>query len=224
MIAGQRSISVPTASREVNRALGQLGEVVRGMGVPGANGRIVTDHFGVELAPDDFDDASDHGDLRFAPDWRSAELTPLGAAPDESLLLPGWTRPLRALSRLLSGQWSTSDTNKLRRGIRRAQALVPLVPREFKRRHLVSALRTAQDTTPITHAEAALIPVPLAPPDGRLPDVFVWAVIDWHFRTQRPQHLAAALAGKGHRVFYVSNNFVDERAPGFSILPLTDTL
>lgn len=57
----------------------------------------------------------------------------------------------------------------------------------------------------------------LARADDRLEDVFVWSVIDWHFRMQRPQHLAAALAGKGHRVFYISNNFVDSENPGFSV-------
>ena len=53
--------------------------------------------------------------------------------------------------------------------------------------------------------------------DAHLADVFVWSVIDWHFRMQRPQHLAAAMAGKGHRVFYISNNFVDSATPGFAV-------
>lgn len=60
----------------------------------------------------------------------------------------------------------------------------------------------------------------LARADTGLEDVFVWSVIDWHFRMQRPQHLAAALAGRGHRVFYISNNFVDSADPGFSVEPL----
>lgn len=50
-----------------------------------------------------------------------------------------------------------------------------------------------------------------------LEDVFVWSVIDWHFRMQRPQHLAAAMAAKGHRVFYISNNFVDSTTAGFTV-------
>ena len=48
-------------------------------------------------------------------------------------------------------------------------------------------------------------------------DFFVWGVIDWHFRIQRPQHLARELAAAGHRVFYISNNFIDRPEPGFSI-------
>lgn len=57
----------------------------------------------------------------------------------------------------------------------------------------------------------------LAAATAQLEDVFVWSVIDWHFRMQRPQHLAAAMAAKGHRVFYISNNFVDSTTPGFSV-------
>ncbi|WP_197995474.1 glycosyltransferase [Gimesia algae] len=38
-------------------------------------------------------------------------------------------------------------------------------------------------------------------------DVLVFPVIDWHFRFQRPQHIASGLAGKGHRVFYFSTTF-----------------
>ncbi|MFH1299460.1 MAG: hypothetical protein ABIK07_00265, partial [Planctomycetota bacterium] len=38
-------------------------------------------------------------------------------------------------------------------------------------------------------------------------DVLVFPVIDWHFRIQRPQHIAAGLAQNGHRVFYFSPVF-----------------
>lgn len=33
-------------------------------------------------------------------------------------------------------------------------------------------------------------------------DIFIFAIIGWHFRTQRPQHIARELANRGHRVFY----------------------
>jgi len=48
-------------------------------------------------------------------------------------------------------------------------------------------------------------------------DVFVFSVIDWHFRIQRPQQLARGLAKSGRRVFYFSNNFVDASEPGYQI-------
>ena len=52
-------------------------------------------------------------------------------------------------------------------------------------------------------------PIPSAGPGGPRPaDVLVFPVIDWHFRLQRPQHLARQLAGRGHRVFYFSTGFV----------------
>lgn len=35
-------------------------------------------------------------------------------------------------------------------------------------------------------------------------DIFVFPIIDWHFRTQRPQHIALNLAQYGYRIFYFS--------------------
>ena len=49
-------------------------------------------------------------------------------------------------------------------------------------------------------------------------DVLVFPVIDWHFRFQRPQHLAEQLAKRGCRVFYLSTTFDVADAPGFRIL------
>ncbi|PWW00219.1 hypothetical protein DFR52_103421 [Hoeflea marina] len=42
----------------------------------------------------------------------------------------------------------------------------------------------------------------IAEGEGGRPDVFVLSIIDWDFRTQRPQHIARLLSEK-HRVFYV---------------------
>jgi GT2 family glycosyltransferase/glycosyltransferase involved in cell wall biosynthesis len=64
----------------------------------------------------------------------------------------------------------------------------------------------------------------LEPGHPQLDDVLVFAVIDWSFRTQRPQHLARELAKKGHRVFYLSPGFVDLPAPGYTIRRLDDSL
>jgi GT2 family glycosyltransferase/glycosyltransferase involved in cell wall biosynthesis len=43
--------------------------------------------------------------------------------------------------------------------------------------------------------------------------VIVFPVIDWHFRIQRPQHLARELARQGHRVLYLSTTFADGAGP-----------
>jgi GT2 family glycosyltransferase/SAM-dependent methyltransferase/glycosyltransferase involved in cell wall biosynthesis len=55
-------------------------------------------------------------------------------------------------------------------------------------------------------------------------DVFVFAVIDWHFRIQRPQHLARSMAQAGRRVFFISNVFVDAAKPGYRIERLDPAL
>jgi O-antigen biosynthesis protein len=48
-------------------------------------------------------------------------------------------------------------------------------------------------------------------------DIFVFSVIDWHFRIQRPQHIARSFAESGRRVFYFSNHFCDADEPGYMI-------
>jgi GT2 family glycosyltransferase len=61
-----------------------------------------------------------------------------------------------------------------------------------------------------TAALPASGPLSLPAPQGDKPDIFMFSIIDWTFRTQRPQHLARAFAARGHRVFYVEM----EREPG----------
>lgn len=48
-------------------------------------------------------------------------------------------------------------------------------------------------------------------------DIFVWGVIDWRFRIQRPQHLARGFCKRGYRVFYISTAFVNANRPGFEV-------
>ena len=57
----------------------------------------------------------------------------------------------------------------------------------------------------------------LKPQSKNTNDVFVWGVIDWHFRLQRPQHLASQIAKMGRRVFYFSNDFINTHEAGFHI-------
>lgn len=47
-------------------------------------------------------------------------------------------------------------------------------------------------------------------------DVVVFAIIDWHFRFQRPQQLARELAKHGHRVFYLTVNLTPAHQPGYA--------
>ncbi len=55
------------------------------------------------------------------------------------------------------------------------------------------------------------------PAPGSGLDFFFLGIIDWHFRFQRPQQLATRLAARGHRVFYCSSNFIDQRGHGFRV-------
>lgn len=56
---------------------------------------------------------------------------------------------------------------------------------------------------------------PPAPAASNRPDYIIFSVIDWHFRIQRPQHLAADMVAAGHRVFYVSSELAEHPRPGF---------
>ncbi|MBL39628.1 MAG: hypothetical protein CMP07_14605 [Xanthomonadales bacterium] len=60
------------------------------------------------------------------------------------------------------------------------------------------------------------------PSSGRF-DIVIFPIIDWHFRIQRPQHLARELAKRGHRVFYLT---VTPRGgavePGFRLLEMPE--
>ena len=60
----------------------------------------------------------------------------------------------------------------------------------------------------------------LGPRPASFPDYIVWGVIDWHFRHQRPQHLAQTLAASGRRVLYISSNLIDNKNAGFDLEPL----
>jgi GT2 family glycosyltransferase/glycosyltransferase involved in cell wall biosynthesis len=126
-----------------------------------------------------------------------------------------WTRPVRFAMRLLGGRAGADDARELRRRIAAVRARIP-----FAGGSAIAPAGAGLADAVATLPAPAAAPVTLKPAEPGLADVYVWAVIDWHFRTQRPQHLARALAGRGHRVFYVSNNFVDSAQPGFRADPL----
>ncbi len=46
----------------------------------------------------------------------------------------------------------------------------------------------------------------------------VFPVIDWHFRVQRPQHIARELGLLGHKVVYLTTTFNLSNKPGFKII------
>lgn len=48
-------------------------------------------------------------------------------------------------------------------------------------------------------------------------NILIFPVIDWHYRIQRPQHLARGLAEKGNQVIYFCTTFHFAETPGFSV-------
>ena len=119
--------------------------------------------------------------------------------------------PLRFALRALAGRTAPGE---VRAALVRVLATAPVGA--GLRRRLVLSMRPDPFAPRDLHAHHWPIDLvrPVAPVAGK-PDIFVWALIDWHFRIQRPQHLALALARRGHRVFYVSNESLDAPVPGF---------
>ena len=72
--------------------------------------------------------------------------------------------------------------------------------------------RRIAPTTPAPPAEAP-------PPATLRPyDVFLFPVIDYEYRFQRPQHFSMELARRGHRVFYFATEFT-EQGCNFDLVP-----
>jgi len=67
------------------------------------------------------------------------------------------------------------------------------------------------------HALSGMWREPVLSAKGEGCDIVVFPVIDWDFRFQRPQHLAAGLAGERRRVFYLATTFFESGHPGFRI-------
>jgi GT2 family glycosyltransferase/glycosyltransferase involved in cell wall biosynthesis len=129
-----------------------------------------------------------------------------------SLLWRG-SAPLRLVKRVLTGRTTPAQAW---RSMLAFGARLP-VGDAAKRRLVLAARSDAFEPVDAHVSEIAAQVLRPAPASAGKPDVFVWAVIDWHFRIQRPQHLARALAERGHRVFYISNNLVDSAEPGFGL-------
>jgi GT2 family glycosyltransferase/tetratricopeptide (TPR) repeat protein len=79
-----------------------------------------------------------------------------------------------------------------------AVRLAPDLTEARERLHVLLASPPSAPALPIA-ADGADVPA-----TGRGHDVIWLGVIDWHYRIQRPQHLATHLADLGARVFYVS--------------------
>jgi O-antigen biosynthesis protein len=131
------------------------------------------------------------------------------------------TRPMRFAARLARYGLTAEDRGQLGK---RARTIYHALPLPDSTRRVVSRAwyrwRTAALAAPLPrHPWHAPLERP-APREGAGRDWFFWGVIDWHFRQQRPQHLARAVARSGERVFYISAEVVPDPRPGFRIEPI----
>ncbi len=131
------------------------------------------------------------------------------------------TSPLRFARRVATHGLQAQDKHALKQSCKNCFLRLPL-PKSIKD-HILSLYRKSKGhPIPIPAAPVAEknIAVPSIQPAAQLvgaPDYIFWGVIDWHFRHQRPQQLAQALAKSGRRVFYISVNLVDSAEDGFNI-------
>ena len=101
------------------------------------------------------------------------------------------------------------------------------VPATFRRSWL--DIKTPDIKTPDIEmsqpAESALSTVE-TPPQRDQYDVLILAIIDFDFRFQRPQQIAAEFARRGHRVFWISpTRFLPASSPkAYEVLPLRENL
>lgn len=131
------------------------------------------------------------------------------------------TSPLRFAMRLAKHGLIAQDKQALKQLCKTSFHRLPL-PASVKHQALdfyrksrgQPALRTPLPVAAGKFALPAIKPAAQAP---GLPDYIFWGVIDWHFRHQRPQQLAQALAKAGRRVFYISVNLVDCPDEGFNV-------
>lgn len=132
------------------------------------------------------------------------------------------TKPLRFLARLLRYGLGNEDRQRLRQHYQQLPAPIKkllsfayhkVFSKSIKVLHRI-VFRAAKFDPPTTKPTAQ---------QQKLPDYIVWGVIDWHFRHQRPQQLALALAETGRRVFYISPNLVDDERAGFEAEALDDS-
>lgn len=134
------------------------------------------------------------------------------------------TRPLRFVARVLRYGLPDDARQRLLEELRTVYLQIPLPLRarktlgNFKR--MVGKAYQATRRNVLTQSRFQYPAISPAEQQISVPDYIFWGVIDWHFRHQRPQQLAQALAASGRRVFYVSASLIDDERSGFDLEPL----
>lgn len=132
------------------------------------------------------------------------------------------TKPLRVAIRLARHGLTAGDKRALKNKLRSLYRKLPL-PAATKTMLRESYAKVVE--APISVVKSQILSgnsfeLPALRPaqqEKGLADYIFWGVIDWHFRHQRPQQLAQALAGAKRRVFYISVNLVDDPRAGFNV-------
>ncbi len=163
-------------------------------------------------------------DLVAAVADRQAAVASVQARLDALRTSRSWrvTAPLRLAGRV--GRRIAARCSDVRRAYGRA-GMSEVVARSVgvALRRLASASTRKARWAAVDDPERGAASTLRAPRDG-FADVYVFAVIDWRFRIQRPQHIAREMALRGHRVFYLSNHFRDAARPGYGIEPMDASL
>jgi GT2 family glycosyltransferase/glycosyltransferase involved in cell wall biosynthesis len=137
------------------------------------------------------------------------------------------TRPFRFIARLARYGLTNEDRQRLTYELRQRYHRLPLpapakqlVSFAYNKVFGKSVRAIIQRALPASQFHAPSIKC--ASNADSLPDYICWGVIDWHFRHQRPQQLAVALANTGRRVFYITPNFTNDERAGFEVEALDD--
>lgn len=158
-----------------------------------------------------------------------AELEAVRAVAERMRTSRSWrlTGPLRFYARVVRHGLVPEDRRKIVQKLRSVYRRAPMpeaVRGGLKRMYHWYAGRRRMAAQ--LQAKGIPFQLPSLRPAGRTeerPDYIVWGVIDWHFRHQRPQHLAQALAASGRRVFYISANLQADSRAGFAVESLDQT-
>lgn len=138
------------------------------------------------------------------------------------------TSPLRFGARVVRYGLIHDDLRKIESGLRLAYHRLPL-PMPLKSRLRDAYLRYSRAAyrmvrmRPVIRMQFHAPSIKPVPQLDTLPDYIIWGVIDWHFRFQRPQQLANALAEAGRRVFYISTCLEDGEGAGFEVEALDNS-
>ncbi|MBH2008520.1 MAG: glycosyltransferase, partial [Xanthomonadaceae bacterium] len=143
-----------------------------------------------------------------------------------SLMKQSWswrlTRPLRFAARLARYGLTNDDRLRITQSLRYRYHRLPLPVSvkkmaSFAYHKVVGKFIKALRRSALSVSQFSAPQIKSIPKEDSTPDYIVWGVIDWHFRHQRPQQLAVALANTCRRVLYISPNFLENEQPGFDV-------